>query len=447
MFKMKKSLSVLLAALILFATAGCSNGDSSGSTPPAGTSGEPSAERQILAQGITDDTIYVGSTYSSSGSYSIVGVPLIDTMRAVFNRVNENGGIGGRKIELVYLDDGGDAANGRALTERLVEEEEVFALTALPGSAINNTIDYLREMGIPVVDVVSGRNIAYAENDPNGNIFPVQPSWGQDGSFIAARVFHEEVYGPEKNEPLPDDATVGVIYSNDDQGNDLFEGFMAQVEAEGFQDRVVSTGFATGESASAIQSLRDQGADVVVLLMGVAQIRGAVAAMDDIQYEVPVFTFYGNSSVVAWSLETYSENRPCYTTGWSDYTSEKAEAALEDFYDVLSYADVDEATKDAYHDDAYAQVGYIAADILVRGLQRLEDSGLDYSWENFIACMEDGAFELITGGSISYADGVRLGATTEAMFEFLPVENEDGTKAIGINALRPFQTIDEIVGS
>lgn len=105
---------------------------------------------------------------------------------------------------------------------------------------------------------------------------------------------------------------------------------------------------------------------------------------------------------------------------------------------------MDEATKKAYHDDAYAQVGYIAADVLVRGLQRLEDSGLDYSWENFITCMEDGEFELITGGSISYANGVRLGATREAMFEFLPVEQEDGTVAMGINPLAPFETIDEI---
>lgn len=252
----------------------------------------------IIAQGITDDTIKIGCTYSVSGALAIVGVPMLDTVRGVFNRVNENGGIGGRKLELVYLDDGGDAANARALTERLTEEEKVFAITAMPGNAVNTTIDYVYEMGIPVVDLVTGLDIAYSENDPGGNVFPVQPSWGQDGSFIAARVFHSSVYGPNKDQPLPADAKVGVVYANNDQGSCLYNGFMKQVKTEGFEDRVVTVGFPAGEYSAAVQTLKDEGCSVAVMLMGVAQIKGAVAAMDDIQYEVPVFTFYGNSSVV-----------------------------------------------------------------------------------------------------------------------------------------------------
>lgn len=442
--KAKRVMSALLAAVMMVSIAGCGTKNPPPQTSDEGNGGT-TAERQVIAQGITDDTIKIGCTYSVSGAMAIVGVPMMDTIRGVFNRVNENGGIGGRKLELVYLDDGGDAANSRALTERLVEEEKVFAITAMPGNAVNTCIDYVDEMGIPVVDMVTGLDIGYSEKDPGGNIFPVQPSWGQDGSFIAARVFHSNVYGPNKDQPLPEDAKIGVVYANNDQGSCLYEGFKKQVEREGMEDRIVYAGFSAGEYSPAIQTLKDEGCDVAVMLMGVAAIKGAVAAMDDLQYEVPVFTFYGNSSVVAWSKEIYKESRPYFTTGWSDYTSEKALAALEDFYDVLSYCDVDEATKKAYHDDAYAQVGYIAADILVRGLQRLEDSGLDYSWENFIACMEDGEFELITGGSISYADGVRLGATREALFEFLPLEQEDGTVAMDINPLAGFETIEEIM--
>lgn len=445
MYKSKKSIaSVLLAGLMLFASGCTSNGPATNTnSPDVDSSGRPVAERQVVAQGITDDTIYIGCTMSVSGASALVGVPMVDAMEGVFNRANENGGIGGRKIELVHLDDGGDSANGRALIERLVEEEKVFALNGLPGSAVNTSIDYIKEQGIPCVYITTGMDLIYAENAPGSNVFPVQPNFGSDGALLAARVFHETLFGPNKDERLSDDAKVGVVYGNNDTGSYLYEGFMRQAEAEGVSDRIIAEGIATGEYAVALQKMKDEGVAVMVILM--ADIRGAIAAMNDIQFEVPVFTYYGNSSITAWSAETYSENRPCYTSCWADYSTPEAAIALEDFYDAVSYCDADEATKESYMENNYARAGYVAADIMVRALQRLEESELDYSWENFIACMEDGEFELITGGTLDYSNGRRVGADQEGLLEYYVEVGEDGAPIMRNRTIRSFETLEEVV--
>lgn len=443
MFNVKRAMSAVLAAAMMVSIAGCAS-----KTPPAesaaGNTDSPTAERQIIAQGITEDTIKIGSTVAVSGASALVGVPMIDAMKGVFNRCNENGGIGGRKIEFIHLDDGADSAVGRTLTERLVEEEKVFAINGMPGSAVNTTIDYVKEMGIPTVYLSTGMDFIYSENDPGSCVFPVQPNFGSDGALLAARVFHEKIYGPNKDEALPADAKIGVVYGNNDVGGYLYDGFMKQVKSEGNEDRIVAEGIAAGEYAAALQKMKDEGCDVMVILMG--QIKAAIAAMNDIQFEVPTFTYYGNSSITAWSAETYSENRPCYTSCWADYSTAEAAEALKDFYDAVSYCDADQATKDSYMENNFARAGYVAADIMVRGLQRLEESGLDYSWENFIACMEQDTFKLVTGGTLDYSNGRRVGADQEGLLEYFTETKEDGTVVIKNKTLRSFQTLEDVLG-
>lgn len=123
----------------------------------------------------------------------------------------------------------------------------------------------------------------------------------------------------------------------------------------------------------------------------------------------------------------------------------KAAEALKDFYDAVSYCDADQATKESYMENNFARAGYVAADIMVRGLQRLEDSGLDYSWENFIACMEADTFKLITGGTLDYSDGCRLGATQECLLEYYTVTKDDGTVAIKNRVLRTFEVLEDVL--
>lgn len=79
-------------------------------------------------QGVTDTTIKIGTFGPLTGPVSLYGYPIINGAVAVYNAVNEKGGIHGRKIEMVYEDDGCDAAKARAAVKKLVFSSEVFAI-------------------------------------------------------------------------------------------------------------------------------------------------------------------------------------------------------------------------------------------------------------------------------------------------------------------------------
>jgi branched-chain amino acid transport system substrate-binding protein len=82
----------------------------------------PALERQ----GVTDTTIKVGGITSTSGALSYQNV--VDTVKAYFQFVNEQGGVNGRKLAYVSYDDGLDPARGMEAAKRLAEQDRVFAL-------------------------------------------------------------------------------------------------------------------------------------------------------------------------------------------------------------------------------------------------------------------------------------------------------------------------------
>ncbi len=441
------TISMILTLALLLTGCGTGKTTEPAATTEAAAPTQAAAEstavpRQVLAQGITDDEILIGSTFGDSGNFAAIGVPALAAFEAVLNRVNANGGIGGRMLVLKHYDDQWDAANAKALTEKLVEEDKVFALSLEGSPVVISSLDYIKQQGIPLVYAATGLNVLYSENDPESNIFPVQPEYKQDGRFLAARIFHEALFGANKDEKLPADAMIGVMYANNDTGNNLLEGVMAEAEAEGKTSQILAEVVTADTYATAIQKFKDQGVQVVIMLINDG--KGVVAAMDDAQYEVPVLGYYGASANTAWSAETYKETRPMYATCWADYSTEKAIAALEDFYDALTYGDIDEATKVSYKENNYARAGYISAIVLTEGLKRLEASGLDYSWENFIKCMEDGKFDLITGSYVDFSNGQRLGSVEECLFEYYTQPGSDGNPAITAKTILPFETMEVI---
>jgi branched-chain amino acid transport system substrate-binding protein len=84
----------------------------------------PSAVR--AQDGITKDTIKIGTFGPLTGAVTIYGYPIINGAVAVYKQVNAEGGINGRKLEIVYEDDGCDAAKTRAAVKKLIFSDNVF---------------------------------------------------------------------------------------------------------------------------------------------------------------------------------------------------------------------------------------------------------------------------------------------------------------------------------
>jgi branched-chain amino acid transport system substrate-binding protein len=98
------------------------------------------------------NTVKIGMVLSVTGPAAFLGEPEEKTIRMYAEKVNAEGGIAGRKIELVSYDDGGDANKARTFATRLVEDDKV---TAVLGGSITGTtlamIPVFEEAKIPFI--------------------------------------------------------------------------------------------------------------------------------------------------------------------------------------------------------------------------------------------------------------------------------------------------------
>lgn len=192
--KKTRTLSMLLAVVLLLGLlAGCKrNEETTSSEPPAnptpGTtqSGAAAGSPDVVSQGVTEDTVKIGTISLVSGAFAYIGQPAYDGMRAAIARLNAQGGVQGHQIEIVAYDDQYDAATGKATIERFVEQDQVFLLTSLWGNIVEPSLDYLKDKGIPVINIASGLDVCFAENDPSSHIFQVQPANRTDARFLLA---------------------------------------------------------------------------------------------------------------------------------------------------------------------------------------------------------------------------------------------------------------------
>lgn len=316
-------------------------------------------------------------------------------------------------------DDQYDAATGKAIVERMVEQDQVFALVGLGGNIVETSLDYLKEKGIPVINISSGLDSVYAENDPSSNIFQIQPANMTDARNLIARVLHESIFGPNKDEKLPADAKIAVVHGTDSASMSSLEHLKEIAEEEGATDRLVIQAVTQDTYATAIQQFKNENCQVVIF-MGVDSTTW-ISAMDDAQYEVPVVFSYGASTIQSFVPDTYKATRPCYATIWGDYSGEAGQAMLDDMVDALSYLDdIDEATRASYRDNNYCVAGYAYGMAVVQAFQRYNDHEGEYglNWNDFIKVMELEPFQF---GAVEYdyMNGKRMGIDTMAFVEYV----------------------------
>jgi len=163
--------------------------------------------------GASDTEIKLGQTMPYSGPLSGF-ITLAKAELAYFDMINAQGGVNGRKIRLISLDDGTSPPKTVEQTRRLVEEEQVLAISGTLGTATNAAIQkYLNNKKIPQLFLATGAN---RWNDPKN--FPytmtLTPIYQAEASIYAAYVM-KEVKDPR----------VAVLYQNDDFGKDFIKGF------------------------------------------------------------------------------------------------------------------------------------------------------------------------------------------------------------------------------
>ncbi len=201
--------------------------------------------------GATDTEIKVGHTGPYSGPASAYGV-IGKAIEAYWKMVNDKGGINGRKVKFVTLDDGYSPPKMVEMVRQLVEQEKVLALFNTLGTPTNTAIHrYMNQKKVPQLFVATG-----ASKWGKPKEFPwtmgFQPDYHTEGVIYAKHILANVK-----------DAKIAVLHQNDDYGRDYLGGFKEGLGKEAGRIVRTVTYEATDPTVdSQIIQLKDSGANV-----------------------------------------------------------------------------------------------------------------------------------------------------------------------------------------
>ncbi|RJF70915.1 ABC transporter substrate-binding protein [Rhodopseudomonas palustris] len=166
------------------------------------------------APGVTATEIKIGNTMPWSGPASALSTTG-KTIAAYLDQVNEQGGVNGRKITMISLDDGFSPPKTMEAARRLVEGEGVAFIAATMGTAPSSAIaKYLNSNKVPQIFLISS---ASKWNDPQNMPWSMALPWAPN-YLSEAKI--EVAYARAKNP----NARFAVLYQNDDAGKDFMRG-------------------------------------------------------------------------------------------------------------------------------------------------------------------------------------------------------------------------------
>ncbi len=204
--------------------------------------------------GASDKEIKLGQTMPYSGPASAYGT-IGKLHLAYFKMINDQGGINGRKINLISLDDGYSPPKTVEQVRKLVEQEEVLALFNTLGTPPNSAIHkYVNAKKVPHLLLSTG---ATKWGDPKN--FPwtmgFNLSYQAEGTIYAKWLM--------KNKP---NAKIAVLYQNDDYGKDLLKGVKDGLGAKGAKMIVAEATYEVADPTvdSQILTLKASGADTFI---------------------------------------------------------------------------------------------------------------------------------------------------------------------------------------
>ena len=181
----------------------------------------PAALAQGKSQvGVSGKEILLGHINPYSGPASAYGT-IGRVISAYFKKVNEEGGVNGRLLNMVSYDDGYSPPKTVEMARKLVEQDKVLLIFQSLGTPSNSAIHkYMNAKKVPQLFVATG---ATKWNDPKK--FPWTMGW-QPNYQTEAKIYAQHIL---KNKP---NAKIAVLYQNDDYGKDYLHGFQEGLGAK-----------------------------------------------------------------------------------------------------------------------------------------------------------------------------------------------------------------------
>jgi branched-chain amino acid transport system substrate-binding protein len=328
----------------------------------AGTVGRSWAKN--YGPGVTDKEIKLGTTSPYSGPASAYGV-YGHAQAAYFQMINEQGGINGRKINLISLDNGYNPSKALEQTRKLVEDDNVLFIAGFLGTAPNTSVQkYLNSKKVPNLYLTSGAN---RFNDPKNYpwIVPLYPTYVGQGEIFAKLILTKH--------PA---ARIGVLYINDDLGKDFLFGLK-----KGFGDkaktrivREVSNELTDPSVDSQIIDLKAAGADTLVQFTTSKFAAQGIRKAYDLGWRPVLHILASVSAAIGGTLVPAGVERSkgVITARWEKHPTDPTTAGDPDVVEYVKFANTYMPNLDI--EDNTAVPGYINSFMIARIIKACGDN-------------------------------------------------------------------------
>ena len=477
-----KTIALSLAFVLCIGLVSCNFGDNGGSE---------SGISNVVYEG---DVIYVGNTAATTGAGATIGVPFNLGIQAAFAVYNAKGGFNGKTVALKHYDDMGDSAQAVTLMEKLIHEDEIFAVVGNYGTyAVAANIDILKENCVPMVYAAAGNNVLFNSNateDGDRCIFPVQPLNQAEGQMLILRAFAPAFDGETYLGGLGG-TKVGVISNSDEASQNMLAGIQDEAGKSGLTN-IVYQNVPGDDYSAAAAAIKAENCDVVIVTVVGTPFVSALTALANVNYDKNVLTTYNNANAAVFNDENSKmtevglnilSKMTVYAQAWLDisnveYFYNDTTSPLYKAYGYLDgYITVDEngnelgipgftedywvvanniynyaaGLKDksinplAMSYNSYALAGYIAGDLFCQALEEMAAQGKDLTRLNLVEVLESKKFQVAMADKISYENGVRAGVQSFSLTVFYDTNTltNNGKHVASSMTVHPLTSMDD----
>ena len=342
--------------------------------------------------GVTDSSITLGMSAPFTGPNGLYGMQMREAMLAHFDQVNKSGGVNGRKVELITIDDGYETERTLSNTKTLIQEKQVFALMGYYGStptteAMNKVFGPAK---VPLVGTISGAGTLREPQSTNPNsryMFNIRASYADEAEAIVNQIIALGL----KN--------IAVLYQNDGFGKSGLEGVTNALKRANLAPVAVGTvernSLDVAKATEAISKVNPQAVVMVTLYKPTAAF---VKAMKQLG-QFPMFLTLSPVGAEVLAQELGNDARGIGISQVVPYPWNDTIGIVRDYQRLL------DKQKDKF--SYYGLEGYITARLMTEALKKL---GKDISREKLVTTLEGMQNFDLGGFKVNYGANNRLGS-------------------------------------
>jgi len=360
--------------------------------------------------GVTGDRILFGQAAAFTGAAGLLGSGLRSGIQAAFAEINGQGGIGGRKLELVTADDGYEPTQSVDATRKLIEQDKVFALIGPVGTPTSAAAQPIAAAaGVPFIAPFTGA--AFLRATDMTNVINLRASYAEETEFMVERLTRDLGC-----------AHIAIMYQDDAFGRAGLDGVKAALErrklplvAEGTYERN------TVAVKGAVLAVRKGAPDAVIMIGAYKPCAEFIKLARKTKLDVPFvnISFVGSEALAG---ELGPEGAGVVVTQVVPFPFDTTMPVVRRYQAAL-------INRDGVVVPSFVSLeGYLAGRLAAAGLQRL--TGEPTRAGLLQAYMEGGPFDL-DGFAVHFTPGHNQGSNQV----FLTVLQADGN-------FRPVTSLD-----